>query len=58
MTYTVDQLYRGEGLSSVRPMLAWTYDGERWHTGEVSESICGDPIQVYTVPVTGWQDRV
>ena len=59
-TYTVNQLDRGEGLASDRPLKAFTYDGKNWHTCELQESIGGEPIEVVTVPPTtkgGWKCR-
>jgi hypothetical protein len=60
-TYAIEELERGEGLSSERPMKAFSYDGEAWHTCELSELIRGEPNEVFTVPPTsrgGWEKRV
>lgn len=58
--YTEEQLDSGEGLSSDRPMKAFTYDGINWQTCEMQERIGGEPIDVVTVPPTekgGWECR-
>jgi hypothetical protein len=54
------QLKNGEGLSSDRPMKAFTYDGKNWHTCELNEIIKGEPVEVVTVPPPsrgGWNER-
>ena len=57
-TYTTEQLERGEGLSSSRPMLAISYDdGKTWCTAEIGDSVKGDPTDVCTVPPSGWENR-
>jgi len=59
MTYTVQQLKKGEGLSSQRPMQVFSYDGGKtWKTAELSESVKGNPTDHYTIPAGGtWKDR-
>ena len=53
-TYTREEIERGNGCSTSRPVKAFSYDGGlTWHTCEVTDSICGDPTDVVTIPRGG-----